>query len=49
VFFSDGQALDKFLDIEAGKTTYRQFRRWLLKRLPGYVAKMLFGTTPAGT
>jgi geranylgeranyl reductase family protein len=49
IFFSDGQALDKYLDIPAGRTDYRHFRRWLLARLPGYLAKMLFGTAPART
>ena len=47
MFFSDGQALDKYLDIAAGKTDYRHFRRWLLMRLPGYLAKMLFSTASA--
>ncbi len=49
VFFSDRKALDKYLDIAAGKTDYRHFRRWLLARLPGYLAKMLIGTAPART
>jgi hypothetical protein len=44
IFFSDRLALDKYLDIAAGKTDYRHFRRWLLARLPGYFAKMLAGT-----
>lgn len=49
IFFSDRKALDKYLDIAAGKTDYRHFRTWLLTRLPGYIAKMLFGTAPART
>jgi geranylgeranyl reductase family protein len=49
IFFSDRNALDKYLDIAAGKTDYRHFRRWLLARLPGYLAKMLVGTAPART
>jgi flavin-dependent dehydrogenase len=49
IFFSDRNALDNYLDIAAGKTDYRHFRRWLLARLPGYLAKMLVGTAPART
>jgi geranylgeranyl reductase family protein len=49
IFFSDKKALDKYLDIPEGKTDYRHFRRWILKRLPGYLAKMLFNTARAGT
>jgi flavin-dependent dehydrogenase len=49
IFFSDRTALDTYLDIAAGRTEYRHFRRWLLARLPGYVAKMLVGTAPART
>jgi geranylgeranyl reductase family protein len=49
MFFSDRKALDKYLDIAAGRTDYRHFRRWLLKRLPGYIAKSLFGTAPERT
>jgi len=49
MFFSDRNALDKYLDIAAGRTDYRHFRRWLIMRLPGYIAKLLFGTMPAGT
>jgi len=49
IFFSDRNALDKYLDIAAGKSDYRHFRRWLLARLPGYLAKMLVGTAPART
>jgi len=47
VFFSDRTALDKYLDIAAGRSDYRQFRRWLLKKLPGHILKMLFSTTSA--
>lgn len=49
IFFSDRNALDKYLDIAAGKYDYRHFRRWLLAMLPGYLAKMLVGTAPART
>jgi geranylgeranyl reductase family protein len=49
MFFSDTKALDKYLDIPAGKTDYRHFRRWIFKRLPGYLAKMLSNTARAGT
>jgi len=49
MFFSDRTALDNYLDIAAGKTDYRHFRRWLLKRLPGYLATMLIGSAPART
>jgi flavin-dependent dehydrogenase len=43
VFFSDTTALDKYLDIPAGITDYRQFRKWLLPRLPRYLIAMLLG------
>jgi flavin-dependent dehydrogenase len=49
MFFSDRKALDKYLDIPAGKIDYRHFRRWMLKRLPGYLAKMFTDTARAGT
>jgi geranylgeranyl reductase family protein len=49
MFFSDRKALDKYLDIPAGKVDYRHFRRWMLKRLPGYLAKMLTSTARTGT
>ncbi|MEK6742631.1 MAG: NAD(P)/FAD-dependent oxidoreductase [Nitrospirota bacterium] len=49
VFFSDRTALDKYLDIPAGRSDYRHFRTWLLKKLPGYIAKMLLGTASART
>jgi geranylgeranyl reductase family protein len=42
VFFSDTAALDKYLDIPAGRTGYRQFRKWLLLRLPRYLTAMVF-------
>jgi geranylgeranyl reductase family protein len=41
VFFSDGEALDRYLDIPAGTSTYREFRKWLLKKLPMYVFRTL--------
>ena len=49
MFFSDGQALDRYLDIAAGISDYGHFRTWFLKRLPGYIVKMLLGKAPAGT
>jgi geranylgeranyl reductase family protein len=49
IFFSDRLALDKYLDIAAGRSDYRHFRKWLLPRLPGYIVKMLVGKAPAGT
>lgn len=49
IFFSDRMALDKYLDIAAGTSDYRHFRKWLLKRLPGYLARMLIGSAPAIT
>ena len=49
VFFSDREALDKYLDIAAGKTDYRHFRTWILARLPGYLANMLTTTAPSRT
>jgi len=40
IFFADGRALDKYLDIAAGRSDYKQFRKWVLARLPGYAVKM---------
>lgn len=45
IFFSDQQALDKYLDIPAGRSDYRGFRQWLIPRLPGYILKTLFSGT----
>jgi geranylgeranyl reductase family protein len=42
IFFTDRTALDKYLDIPAGRSDYRRFRAWLLPRLPGYLMKTLF-------
>jgi geranylgeranyl reductase family protein len=42
VFFSDKKALDRYLDISAGKTDYIHFRRWLLRRLPWYLLRRAF-------
>jgi hypothetical protein len=41
VFFSDGEALDRYLDIPAGTGSYREFRKWLLKKLPTYILRTL--------
>jgi geranylgeranyl reductase family protein len=41
IFFSDKEALDRYLDIPAGRTDYVQFRKWLLLRLPRYLFSML--------
>ena len=49
MFFSDRTAMDRYLDIPAGKTDYRHFSTWLLRRLPRYLAKKLFGTALART
>ena len=45
IFFSDRMALDNYLDIAAGTTDYRHFRRWLLTRLPRTLLAMLFRKT----
>ena len=49
LFFSDRIALDKYLDIAAGKSDYRQFRRWLLKKLPRTLLSMLVSRNIART
>lgn len=49
IFFSDRTALDKYLDIPTGKSDYRHFRRWLIKKLPGSIVNMLRGTAPGRT
>ena len=41
IFFSDKEALDRYLDIPAGRTDSVQFRKWLLLRLPRYLFSML--------
>lgn len=41
MFFSDTEALDRYLDILAGKSSYGEFRKWLLKRLPKYLFTMV--------
>jgi hypothetical protein len=48
VFFSDREALDRYLDIPAGRSSYGQFRKWLLKQLPRYVLRTLFGRIRTG-
>ena len=47
VFFSDTEALDKYLDIPSGKATYVQFRKWLLPRMPRHILAALFRKYPA--
>jgi geranylgeranyl reductase family protein len=47
IFFSDTEALDKYLDIPAGRIGYAQFRKWLLKRVPRYLLAMLFRSNRA--
>ena len=42
IFFSDTDALGKYLDIPAGKSDYVQFRKWLIKKIPRYVLSLLF-------
>lgn len=42
IFFSDQRALDKYLDIPAGRSDYHAFRKWLIPRLPGYILRTLF-------
>ena len=48
IFFSDPEALDRYLDIAAGRSTYRQFKKWLLPRLPKYLLASLLRKDPAG-
>jgi geranylgeranyl reductase family protein len=47
IFLSGGPALERYLDIAAGRNSYRSFRRWLLPRLPAYLMRkqlrQLFG------
>ena len=40
IFFREATALDRYLDIAAGTSDYRRFRRWLLPRLPGHLIRM---------
>jgi geranylgeranyl reductase family protein len=42
IFFSDHRALDRYLDIPAGRIDYIHFRRWLLPRLPWYLLRRAF-------
>ena len=42
LFFTDTEALDRYLDIPAGRSDYAQFQRWVLKRLPRTLFAMLF-------
>jgi flavin-dependent dehydrogenase len=48
IFFTGGPALERYLDIAAGKSNYRKFRRWLLPQLPWHILRMLF-RGPIGT
>ncbi len=43
IFFFHKKALDRYLDIPAGRTDYIHFRRWLLPRLPWYLLRRTFG------
>ncbi len=45
IFFADKKALDRYLDIAAGKSDYRAFRRWLLPRLPRHLLAAFRGNT----
>ena len=45
LFFTDAEALDRYLDIAAGRSDYAQFQRWLLKRLPRALVATLFRGT----
>jgi len=49
IFFSDRSALDKYLDIPAGRANYHEFRKWLLARLPWHIVSLLFRKGPAPT
>ena len=42
VFFSDREALDRYLDIPAGRSSYGEYRKWLIRKLPKYLFRMLF-------
>jgi flavin-dependent dehydrogenase len=42
IFFSGTEALDRYLDIPAGRTDYARFRKWLLRRVPRHLLAMLF-------
>lgn len=48
VFFSDKKALERYLDIPAGRTDYIRFRRWLLPRLPWYLLRRALGNRCEG-
>jgi geranylgeranyl reductase family protein len=37
IFFDNAAALDRYLDIPAGRTDYRRFLRWLVVRMPFYL------------
>jgi geranylgeranyl reductase family protein len=37
IFTSNAEILDRYLDISARKTTYKQYFKWLLTRLPKYI------------
>jgi len=41
IFFSDSDALEKYLDIPAGRMGYGEFRKWLLRELPRYLYKTI--------
>jgi geranylgeranyl reductase family protein len=41
IFFHNGKAMEKYLDIPAGRTDYRGFRKWLIRRLPFYLLSSL--------
>ena len=45
LFFADTEALDRYLDIAAGRSDSMQFQSWLLKRLPRALAAMVFRGT----
>ena len=42
LFFTNTEALDRYLDIPAGRISYAQFQRWLLKRLPRALIALFF-------
>lgn len=48
VFFSDEKALERYLDIPAGRTDYIHFRRWLLPRLPWHMLRRALGNRREG-
>jgi geranylgeranyl reductase family protein len=43
ILLRETAVLDRFLGIAAGKTSYKEFMRWLLDQLPSRAARSIFG------